>query len=291
MNGGLDLGSCCGFRQSVAQKRHGHTRRLEVRLEHEHLGPSTAGWNLCRKIGSHRPGATAFACLEVGARRRQSAPVPIVDGIRRCQTQRVSGELGGGDRYSSMASCARGQFQGAGELFTRLVGGQREVPAAMHRVIHDLCKSPVGGATVFAVGGLVERGSEQRVGEADDTICGFDDVRRTGLIERLGRDLHSPQEPYREAAVRGDQQESPPRRCPERANPCVDEALQAWRNGQWQRRVTCRIHGSGAGKLEGIERISAGCLMELQQGRSRERNPQPLVEEHVDSANAHGTGS
>ena len=289
VNGRLECAVAGGLGQGLEEQRHGHPRCLELRIEDESLGVPRTMWRCREEIARDGARTGALARLQVCASGRQGATLPIVGCVLWRQPKGVFGKLGRGDRHAATPRDDRRRLEGPGKVAVGRLGSKGEVPGAFDRVREDRGQEPVGGDALVWRHAVVRAGRQQRVGEAHDAIGLLDHVDGHGSPERARRDLERAEEIGGQAPVCGDQKQSSPRRRVEGSKPFLDGPLEAGRDRQRNCRVPCRVGRSGAGELEGVERVATRSLVELQQRRPRQRDSKPLPQETLEGPDAQRT--
>jgi hypothetical protein len=87
--------------------------------------------------------------------------------LGRREAERVLGELGRSDDRPAIPGQSRGLLQQRSDLFVRPVGGKREVPGALDRIVYDRGEASMSSSPLLLGRLLVEDRREQRMGESN----------------------------------------------------------------------------------------------------------------------------
>ena len=160
---------------------------LDVAEENERLGTPT-NQRPGLKLEREHTSTASITRVEAGAGRCNRAAIPILGGLRRRQAERVLGELGRGDARTAPRRQLCGLLQHRGDLFIGPVGGKREVPGALDRIIDRRGKASVSSSPLFVRRLLVEDRREQRMRESELVSRKLDHLRCDRRLERVRAD-------------------------------------------------------------------------------------------------------
>ena len=123
--------------QRLLEQRDGSVETFELGQEDESLGPQWADVRFGQQVGCDRPGTSPLPRAVMRMGRRQRPTTALVVRGRRCQPNRLLGELGRDGRCAARGRKGRGVVEHSGGGGVGRVAREREVTSADDRVVDD----------------------------------------------------------------------------------------------------------------------------------------------------------
>ena len=147
--------TCGRLRKRFVKQGDGAIKVFELREKEERFDPRWGSSGAGDEVDSDRPGAGAFACLQVGASRRDRPAMTVLLCKRRRQPERMLAELSGGDGRAAGAGQGRGPLEGSGDLGVRALGRKGKVAGAHNRIVNHLRNESVRALSLVRRSALV----------------------------------------------------------------------------------------------------------------------------------------
>ena len=186
MNHGLEPRIRGRLSQSLFENWNREVVVTELGEQEENLRTERGGARLGQKICGNRPRTRPLPCYEVRSRCGERPSMHRVARVRRSQTQRLLGDLGGACRRATIGRKPGGVVEHSGDIGVGGIRRQREVAGMFERIVDDRGDAFVHAAALIPQI-LVEDRGQEGVAEANRAVVILDDAGAQGRLERVRR--------------------------------------------------------------------------------------------------------